>query len=345
MNLPCVPLNFPHKIQDMPPKSARFCLNIKKFLVDNLGVCLDGQNILVAFSGGADSLSLLILLNILAKRAKCNIFAFHLDHALRTTSAQEALWCQDVCSKLGITFESARVDIGKIHQETSANLEELARNIRYEYLCKLADKYNCSFICTGHQLNDLAEDVLMRLLRGAGWPAIGGMQGYDPKRKILRPLLLSSRAELEDFLQEQGLSWLEDESNLETHYLRNRVRHKILPLFLEENPNFLQNIAHLWQLGRIDEAFFSEKLTGVLPVAQGGKAVLEKNTVQELDMSLRLRLYRKIIEDLGAGHPHLANIFAIDRAWFSGQFPKTVLLGGKKKAVLNNARIIWQQDK
>ena len=371
--LPHLPEFFPQKIQDLEPKLARLCLGIKSFIADTLEVVLEEKRVLVAFSGGADSLALLIILHLLGKSMGFKVFAFHLDHVLRPSSEAEALWCKALCEKLEVELSMERVDIKALQASSRQNLEELARKVRYARLLVCAEQHKCEWICTGHQLNDLAEDVLLRLLRGVGWPSLGGMVGVDRERKLLRPLLLTSRESLEDFLTSLGIPWITDESNFSHEYLRNRVRHKIFPLFIEENPNFLQSVAHLWQLGRVDEAFFEKELTslqlegsglqpksakqkneGQLPVGEGqlasgegqllsdkAKFVLEQSKVQGLDRALRLRVYKKILAKIGGGYPQLANIFALDRAWQGKQFPKKIEFNGCKFAIVGKGRIEW----
>ncbi|MDL2207754.1 tRNA lysidine(34) synthetase TilS [Desulfovibrio sp. OttesenSCG-928-M16] len=228
----------PASLQQLPPAAARFCLGIQRFMEQELGLRLAGQKILVAFSGGADSSALLHCLFYLAPRAGFELVAAHLDHALRPSSAKEAGDCLALCRKLGIEAVQLRLDVKNLAHERGLGLEEAGRLARYDFFNRTAKEFSCSLVATGHTANDLAEDVLMRLARGSGWPALAGMRGRDDTRKLIRPLLLTTRADIEAFVASLGLGWIEDESNQDKRFLRNRVRSCLLPLFLEANPAF-----------------------------------------------------------------------------------------------------------
>lgn len=249
----------PDSLQTLTPAQARFCLGMARFLRQELRVPLAGERLLVGFSGGADSLALLLGLHYLAPGLGFSLHAAHLDHALRPSSAEEAVWCKALCARLGIACHCEQRPV-RSGGGTNSGLEDAARTLRYAFFADTAQRFACTWTAVAHTANDLAEDILMRLIRGTGWPALSGMAAVDASRRLLRPLLTHARATVEAFLLPFGLNWVEDESNTDAAYLRNRVRLRLLPLLLEENPSFLDAATGLWRLGRIDAEYFDAQL-------------------------------------------------------------------------------------
>lgn len=358
--LPRLPKAVPGRIQELDPASARLCLHVAAFAEKELEVDLHGAKVLAALSGGADSLALMLVLHWLAPSLNLTLHAMHLDHGLRPESPLEAEWCRGFCALLSIPFTVARLAIPARQKIMGTGVEETSRAARYAALQAEAAAQGCGWIATGHQLNDLAEDVLMRLTRGAGWPALGGMAGVDTERRLLRPLLLTPRDDLEALLTRLNLPWLTDGSNADAAYLRNRVRHNMLPLFLQENPGFLTSVAHVWRLGRLDSDFLAERLSA--PKREDAPAIAAslstpqddtapapllttpKAAVKGLHKALRLRLYKQTLAALGEGHPLLASLFALDAAWCGRQFPKTIQFSGKRFAVVTKETIHWHRE-
>lgn len=247
-------------LQQMPKKCAMLCLSVERFITRDLDCDLSGAEVLLSFSGGADSKALFFILLALSSRLQFKLSLAHLDHAMRLESAAEAAAAKKLAEKYNLDFYSQRVDVGKIASERKLGKEEAGRIARMDFLQKLQQdsKNGTRWIATAHQLNDLAEDVLMRLVRGSGWPALGGMKAIDQQSRSIRPLLLTPRVELEEFLTALEQDWINDPMNLDQAFLRNRVRSKMLPLFMQENPSFLESIAGLWQLARLDEVFWDD---------------------------------------------------------------------------------------
>lgn len=255
----------PATIQALAPAQARACLAVARFLKGDLGLDLRGSSLLIGFSGGADSTALLLILHYLAPSLHLTLTAAHLDHGLRPSSAREAARCRAFCRGLGIACVSETRDIAGQRRRNKTGIEEEGRAARYDFFARAAARVGSDWIVTGHHNNDLAEDMLMRLIRGAGWPALSGMPAVDRKRRLVRPLLLTPRKDIEAFLVSLGFTWLRDESNEDRAYLRNRVRLDLLPLILRENPAFLTATAGLWRLGRIDEDYFDALLPDLAP--------------------------------------------------------------------------------
>lgn len=258
-----------HSLQTLPPAQAHLCLRVEQFIRQGLGsespVDLAGTTLLVALSGGADSTALLHILHILRQRLGINLVAAHLDHALRPESAAECAHAHALCDVLAIPFVSQRCDVRALAATQRCGLEEAGRNARYRFLASARVAAHAQWIATAHHRDDLTEDVLLRLVRGTGWPALGGMRALDQQRCLLRPLLLTPRAELVHFLASIGATWVEDASNQSDDFLRNRIRHQVLPLLLRENPSLTDNMADLWQLARIDASYWDNQLANMLP--------------------------------------------------------------------------------
>lgn len=373
-------LRIPASLQALTPTQARFCLAAARFLKQDLGLDLRGSSLLVGLSGGADSLALLLVLHYLTPSLHLRLAAAHLDHGLRPSSSQEADFCRAFCQKLGIACLSERQDIAGQRQQNKTGIEEEGRAARYGFFAETAARIGSDWIVTGHQNDDLAEDLLMRLIRGAGWPALSGMPAVDRERRLLRPLLLTPRKDIEDFLASLGLTWLRDESNDDRAHLRNRVRMDLMPLILRENPAFLTNVAGLWKLGRIDEELFDTLLPSFdpdpdaesssererapaampapnvasppVPAPDGEPAAasdaapaiaMRRERLESLPKALRLRFYKKTLSHLGPGQPLLAGLLALDRAWLAGGERTSHRFPGGKTAVVDKKSIVWRK--
>jgi tRNA(Ile)-lysidine synthase len=182
-----------------------------------------GEVVLVAVSGGADSTALLSLLLALAPEWGLRLRVLHVDHGLREDSAADAEFVRALGRRLGVPVEATRVSVVR-----RGSLEEAARVARYAALEDYADRIGAQRIALGHTADDQAETVLMRLLEGAG---VRGLAGIPPVRgRLIRPLIAARRAALVAWLTRAGLEWREDPTNRDLKFLRNRIRHEVLPL-------------------------------------------------------------------------------------------------------------------
>ena len=184
----------------------------------------NGENVLCALSGGADSVALLLLLNEL----DVNLHAAHLNHGIRGEEAnRDEAFCEKLCDELGVPFFSERVDVPAIAKESGRGLEETAREVRYGFLNRIALQSSCTKICTAHHADDNIETVLLHIIRGCG---LSGLTGIAPIRdNLVRPLLTLRKQELVDAVQEKGYAFVYDSTNSETYNTRNYIRHNILP--------------------------------------------------------------------------------------------------------------------
>ncbi|MFN2267225.1 MAG: tRNA lysidine(34) synthetase TilS [Desulfonatronovibrio sp.] len=327
------------RLQDLPPRWARFCVNIHSFMEEMIQESLEGKNILLSLSGGPDSIGLLRVLDFLRPRAGFFLSAVHLNHMLREESFSEHDFVQEQCSNLKIPLHAGSSNVRSYSRWKKKGIEESARIIRYRFVRDVAEKEGSDFILTAHHLNDLAEDVLMRLGRGTGWPGLCGMKGFDPERKLLRPLIITPKKNILDFLHLLNQYYVTDKSNEDLFFTRNKVGLKIVPLMEEINPGFLESIASLWRLGRSDEQFWEDALKGIYFKQEGAESFFAYENLCSLSKSGRLRLYKKILDKLGPGQSLASNLWDLDKCWESGTGGKMIMFPGNKFAKIEKRGI------
>ncbi|CAK7033216.1 MAG: tRNA(Ile)-lysidine synthase [Desulfovibrio sp.] len=329
--------------QNIPRAAALFCLDIERFCRETAGVDLARQSIVVAYSGGADSKALLLALHFLARKRDITLHAAILDHMFRPEARMEVVEAETLCNRLGISFHTARRDVAALAERLGIGFEEAGRHARREFLEGVRSETHSAWIAFGHQLNDLAEDTLMRNIRGAGWPALGGMAAVLPDRSIIRPLLLTPRAAIESFLTALGEPWVDDMMNTDDAYFRNRVRKRLLPAFLEENPSFLDAVAERWRMAREDAAFFRPLLEAIPTDEMDGGTFLARNELLALPASLRLRKYLDALSALGEGQANAVQLRSLDAAWLRNEGAKVVQFSNGKRATIYNGGILFHR--
>lgn len=185
---------------------------------------------LVAVSGGADSLALLLGLHQLG----CRLVVGHLDHAIRPESQTDAEFVRAAAARLGLECVIERRDIPAYRRQRKLSLEAAAREVRHAFLQETAAQLGAGAIFLGHTADDQVETFLLHLIRGAGTAGLSGMKAKE--RLLCRPMLTIWRDEVEAFLRDYGVEWREDASNRDPRFLRNRVRHELIPLLTSLNP-------------------------------------------------------------------------------------------------------------
>ncbi|MGL5649604.1 MAG: tRNA lysidine(34) synthetase TilS [Clostridium sp.] len=195
-----------------------------------------GDKVLVALSGGPDSICMLHLLCSIREEYSLEIGAAHLNHMLRGEEAnKDEEYAKEFCESLGVEFFSRRVDIEGYSKERGVSTETGGRDVRYELFTDVKKKYGYTKIATAHNANDQAETILMRMMRGTG---LEGLCGIPVKRDgvFIRPILCMERNKIEEYCEKFDLKPRIDKTNLETVYTRNKIRLKILP-YMKENFN------------------------------------------------------------------------------------------------------------
>ncbi len=264
---------------------------VRSFMEKDLNLQLRGKHCVLAVSGGADSLALVCIFQWLRPVCGHTFSVLHINHGLRAESEDEAHFVKALCAAWDIPFFAECMHMSP----HATGIEEHARHMRYTLYEKYRQQCQAFCICLGHHIRDVQEDVLMRLMRGCAWPALGGMVAHDKHRHIVRPLLMQEPEHLRKLLQEIHVTWAEDASNADTQYLRNRVRHTILPLFQAENAAFSQKIAEMWHLAQYDRDHWQEVLSGLCAEydvrVEKGCLTLPAKLLQNIDKATRLRLY------------------------------------------------------
>ena len=294
-----------------------------------------GDRVCVAISGGADSTALLLALaeaNAAKEPLGVVLSAAHVHHGLRGAEADaDEAFVRELCGRLAIPLTVFHVDTAARQAAEREGLEEAARELRYEALRGLLAEGRVDAIATAHTLDDQAETVMMKLLRGAWTEGLGGIspelqekQGLGIREqglgngRVVRPLLGVRRAEVEAFLQARGQGWRTDSSNRDLDLTRNRVRHELMPVLRSFNPCVDELLANMAAIARDEEAHWETELRRLLPqvvlpgkpVRGGGRAVstavgeaacaLEIERLKTMDAGLRRRVVRAAARSLGS---------------------------------------------
>lgn len=254
------------------------------------GMIDKGDRILAAVSGGADSVCMLHALNTLKKTMGFDIYCAHLNHCLRGDAADsDERFVVDLCEGLDIPVFTKSVDVAALAKEKKLTTEEAGRYARYDFFDELSQKYKITKTATAHNSDDNAETVLMRIIRGTGTDGLKGI-AYTREDGIIRPLLNISRADIEEYCQENNLSFCTDATNKDNEYTRNRIRNELLP-FIEQN--FNTNIKE-------------------------GLCRLAANATEDADFlnSYAGRMYRRLSNPLPGGKPvtlHIESLKMVDK--------------------------------
>jgi len=217
---------------------------------------IENGRILVALSGGGDSVCLLSVL----KGLGADICAFHLNHGIRGEEAdRDQDFCRRLCEKLSVPFYTKKVDIPALSKEDGKGLEETARVVRYQLLDDAANETKSRYIATAHNGDDNTETVIFNLVRGCGADGLCGIPAI--RGRIIRPLLNSTRAEIDIYLKELQLQYVTDSTNSDESYTRNKIRHSVMPVLRSINPSVVTAVSRLCESVKNDKSFFEEALS------------------------------------------------------------------------------------
>ncbi len=318
----------------------------------NLRLPAESTPVIVAVSGGADSTSLLLGLDELIKAGKLpvDLTVAHLDHGLRKASRADAIWVKQLALGLGYECATRRIDTGKRAARTGDNLEQAARRARYEFLERTAREKVSNLIVTAHTLDDQAETVLLRLLRGS---AAEGLSGIEPVRplahgsriQLARPLLSwARRVDCEAYCRKRNVDFRVDEMNQDEKFARVRVRKQLLPLMASFNNRIVEALSRTATLLGEDAQLLTAKAEDLLKAASGNSddfkgrtkvPPLSVNTLAAAPAAVRRRALRQwILQAQGdLRRLEMVHLAAVDRLIQGSR-------GGRIVELPNGARVL-----
>ncbi len=260
-----------------------------------------GDRVLVAVSGGPDSVCLLSILHALSKEMNFSLHLAHLDHSFRgTESVEEARFVSDMAKKFRIPATIERIDVPAFCRERGLSVQAGAREARYAFLKRVAGIEGASRIATGHTATDQAETILMRLIRGAG---ISGLSSIPPKRQaIIRPLIEVTREEIVLYLRSASLPYVSDSSNRKPVYARNRIRLELLPVLERFNPRIVKTLALEATLLRDEEEAMQSCLAAIassLCVPKNHTVSIRRAEFNALHTAFKRRIIRMALDMSG----------------------------------------------
>lgn len=286
-----------------------------------------GDRVAVAVSGGADSVALLVAMADSRPESGIVLSAIHVHHGLRGAEADgDAQFVAELASQLDIPLRTEHGDVRSLAAQRGQGIEEAARALRYRVFHDLLASHDVDAVATAHTLDDQAETVLMKMLRGAWTEGLGGIapvvalaDSGGGSGRIVRPLLEVTRAEVVAYLEARGHTWREDSTNRELTFTRNRVRSTLLPQLREFQPRIAEQLSRMAAVARDEEAWWARELARVMPglvlpgkpVRGGGRAnstlpgeagvAIELERLRAMHPALQRRVLRAAAEQLGSG--------------------------------------------
>lgn len=307
--------------------------------LDRNRIGLRGKTVLAAFSGGADSAALLLLLNAMRARGGFSLCAAHVNHKIRGAEAErDARFCETFCAQRGIPFRLLTGDAPRLAAERGTGMEDAARVLRYRLLDKAAGEMNAAWIATAHTADDHLETVLLNLARGG---AARGLSGIRPVNgRIIRPFLPLERADTERIVSLFGASYVTDSSNASDCYARNRLRRSVVPVLRDLNADVCRGALENSRILREEDEFL-DSLAAAALTEVGAAGALSARGLTELPAPLRARAARLWAEQAG---------IALDRrkteavlALAGAQCPSAVCdLGGGRVCRRNYDRLLLE---
>jgi tRNA(Ile)-lysidine synthase len=260
---------------------------------------IPGDNVLTAVSGGADSVTLLYLLNDMRKEFGMELCIAHMDHMARQEESQEdARFVKELGEKLGLETYIEKIDVLKEKETLKTSFQETARIIRYRFLRATMKRANATKLALGHNADDQVETILINLIRGSGLKGLGGMP--ESRGEIIRPLIECTRTEIEGYLAARGLESRVDSSNVSKKYLRNRIRHELIPTLKKYNENITSNLLDTAKIIRDDDRCLDEHSRLIyaqvaVPRMDGKEVELNREQFNQQPPAYQKRLVRQAL--------------------------------------------------
>ena len=292
---------------------------VNKTLKDN-NLFPNEARILVACSGGPDSMVLLDLLQYLKihRKSLWTIGVTTMDHSIRREGLFELQMVESYCKNRDLPFWGIKKDIPLMAQERKESLETVGRCERYKWFNELAEREHYDYIVTAHHKDDQGETILAHILRGSGIKGITGMSviSHDYTVPIVRPLLAVTKDEILEYARLQNIEYCVDASNKDVKYNRNRIRHEVIPTLQTINPNVVDALCRLGDIAQVDEAFLngeSQRLFTQLvrPVDNGFQ--MSRRCMRALPLAMQRRLWQLMIPSVSLSLSHQEQLAHIVR--------------------------------
>ncbi|BCB96164.1 tRNA(Ile)-lysidine synthase [Dissulfurispira thermophila] len=294
-----------------------------------------GDHVLVGLSGGPDSVCLLTILHRLSTEFGINLSAVYINHGLRSDEIPyEIELCEDLCSSMDIPFITKSIDVRSYIKEKKLNKQEAARELRYNAFNEIAIQRSANKIAVGHNADDQAETIIMRLFRGTGPSGLAGIPPIRSQRSgisnqkidLIRPLIEIERYEIEDFLETEGIGFAIDSSNLKQKYFRNKIRQLIVPIAKKINMDVIKTISRTADIFRDEERYFeiivTKNLMKLITRKNDNTIELFIGPLEAMDTVILRRVLRRAIDETrglrGISFTHIEEIISLIKSGKSG---------------------------
>lgn len=319
--------------------------------INKYNLIKSGDKIILAVSGGPDSIFMFDIMHKLSKKINFEIIVCHINHMIRKEAIDDEEYVKNICERYNVEFFSERIDVKKYAYNNKIGTEEAGRIIRYEFFEKILNQTNSNKIAIAHNKNDKVETILMNLLRGTG---IQGLRGIEPIRdgKYIRPIIEINRKDIEKYCKENNLNPRIDKTNFENIYTRNKIRNIVLPYIEKEfNPNIIESINRLSEIATEEDDFLNKIVTytynEVLIEENLGEIILNLKKFNNLDRVIKRRLVLYTINNVmgssnGIEKIHIEDIIKLCENNIGNKY----LTPNKKiKILVNKGKIFVQLQK
>jgi len=272
-----------------------------------------GDRVLVGVSGGADSICLLDLFRVVAKRWRLELCAVHINHQLRQSAERDERFVKGLLESWGVNLSVVKVDVANYAHRHKLGIEEAARALRYQNYYRVAKRLKCNRVALGHNADDNLETVILNLIRGAG---LRGLSGIPIRRDIfIRPLLRVRRDAIRNYLRAREINWVEDETNEDVRFRRNMVRQEVVPVLKLINPAVVENVARGTEIIAAEDMFLDFLATRVLEKVTRGVArrvIIDNQEFNSYNDVLKRRMIKVLLPQIDADATERL-IFLIER--------------------------------
>lgn len=263
----------------------------------NINLISPKDTLVIAVSGGIDSMVLLHQMIEIKEQYQLNLHIAHVDHQKRETSAKDAQFVKDIATHYQIPFHLHLLD-----KHISGNFHDSSHHQRYDFFVQVAQNVKANKIVLAHHLDDQAETILMRLVRGSSFEGYRGIQSYVSykKKSIIRPLLNVPRSSIIAYQKQHNINYITDESNLENHYTRNRYRHQIIPLIAKENPKYLDKLMQFSRYQDDAYAMIHQESLSVIKKIDMTKhpIIINQEMMRSLYTIIQIEVIKKIVNSI-----------------------------------------------